>query len=497
MRLPRSIGLALGSLCVASTLRLDFGTTLCWLALGFNAVVWPQLAYWIALRSEAPHTAERRNLVVDAALGGGWVAVMGGNLLPSALLLTMLAMNCLAVGGHRLLLRGLAAQLVVGCLAWWLIHPPLALAPTLKTVIACLPFLVIYPLLIGAISHRLAVQLSRKRAEFARSERMYRETFNAMEAGVVLYDADDRMVLCNDNFRRIYPGVGDQFMRGQSFREMLEMAVSAGLIKEAQGQAQAWIEARLAHHRTPKGPIVRQMPDGTWRRILEQRLPGGETLAFSIDVTELVLSEQALARVNTELAKISETDALTGMANRRRFDRRLAEECARSARHAVPLALLMIDIDFFKRINDQQGHLVGDECLKRVAKALSSCAVRSTDIVCRFGGEEFAILLPHTARKEAIEIAQRCLRAVDQAGIPHPDSPLGPHLTVSIGIAAVEERRDPFDPTAFTAEADQALYRAKRQGRHQVQCQWDASCDTDGKHATCMPLQGEPAPLTP
>jgi diguanylate cyclase (GGDEF)-like protein len=193
------------------------------------------------------------------------------------------------------------------------------------------------------------------------------------------------------------------------------------------------------------------------------------------DVTELVRREQQLVELNSELdrargelERLSQTDALTGIANRRRFDAALADECLRVQRHGGPLALLLIDVDHFKPYNDRYGHPAGDECLRRVATALAGCVRRSTDLVARYGGEEFALLLPHSAADAAARLAQRCLAAIDAAALPHADSPHGGRLTITIGASVLAAMHADAAETLLRA-ADRALYAAKSAGRHRVE----------------------------
>ena len=150
---------------------------------------------------------------------------------------------------------------------------------------------------------------------------------------------------------------------------------------------------------------------------------------------ELNVLNARLAQLNQELSVLSQTDALTGLANRRAFDQRLAEEVSRAARHAVPVALLVVDIDHFKAYNDHYGHPAGDACLRQVAAVLRECAGRPIDLVARLGGEEFAVLLPHQGSADAMQVAERCLRAVEAAAIAHAGSPVAPHVTLSVGVA--------------------------------------------------------------
>ena len=167
---------------------------------------------------------------------------------------------------------------------------------------------------------------------------------------------------------------------------------------------------------------------------------------------------QELRRANERLKELSLTDPLTGCWNRRAFDERLARETAASERHGGALAILMIDIDNFKRVNDSFGHEVGDQVLCHVAKVLREGA-RGTDFVCRYGGEEFAILLPRTNIEGATIIAERLRLGVNGRWNGHA-------VTVSIGIAGRPETGE--DPHAIVRCADEALYRAKARGRNQV-----------------------------
>ncbi|MEY6433521.1 diguanylate cyclase [Thioalkalicoccus limnaeus] len=161
-------------------------------------------------------------------------------------------------------------------------------------------------------------------------------------------------------------------------------------------------------------------------------------------------------------------DALTEIGNRRRFDLVLKSEWERAHRSRQPLSLIYLDIDHFKPFNDTYGHGAGDDCLRRLAGALSATLRRSGDFIARYGGEEFMILLPYTDPEQARTLAQKLLDAVDRLAIPHAASPVADHVTVSMGLVTL----DPVaggDPLRMVAAADQALYTAKRSGRHQVQ----------------------------
>lgn len=174
------------------------------------------------------------------------------------------------------------------------------------------------------------------------------------------------------------------------------------------------------------------------------------------------------------LAKLSAEDALTQIANRREFNRRLDIEWARARRDAQPLAMIMADIDFFKNYNDHYGHPAGDACLRQVAAALKSIPKRPADIVTRFGGEEFAVLLPETTVEDAAGLAERMRKAVVDLQIPHATSRIGSGVTVSFGVAAI--RPGLHDQASTLVKmADVALYEAKQNGRNRVAVQANAA----------------------
>jgi len=160
------------------------------------------------------------------------------------------------------------------------------------------------------------------------------------------------------------------------------------------------------------------------------------------------------------------SDGLTGISNRRRFDEALVAEWRRSMRERKPLALLMIDIDFFKLFNDRYGHEAGDVCLKQIARLIEQTVKRPADLVARYGGEEFVALLPGTDRAGGIALAERLIASVAELAMPHLDSPLG-QVTLSVGVAAaVPTSQTPAD--VLLRAADHALYEAKHAGRNRL-----------------------------
>ncbi|WP_199339082.1 MULTISPECIES: diguanylate cyclase domain-containing protein [Nostoc] len=183
-------------------------------------------------------------------------------------------------------------------------------------------------------------------------------------------------------------------------------------------------------------------------------------------VHRLILYEQMQA-TNEELKRLVNLDPLTQIANRRRFDECFYVEWRRLKRDRLPLSLILLDIDFFKRYNDTYGHLMGDDCLRRVASALKSVVQRPADLVARYGGEEFVVILPNTRHQGAIYIAQKILEAVRNLAIPHAKSSISNYVTVSIGFVSIVPNSK-LSPEHLIEAADKALYTAKHQGRDRI-----------------------------
>lgn len=168
-----------------------------------------------------------------------------------------------------------------------------------------------------------------------------------------------------------------------------------------------------------------------------------------------------------ELKRLCYKDGLTGIANRRHFEEVLEREWRRAARNRKPLSLLMCDIDFFKAYNDTYGHQSGDECLKQVAGALNGMVNRPGDLVSRYGGEEFAVILPETDAEGAAFVAETLRAGIEALKIPNINSGLGRYLTVSLGVASLVPSPDSSSDELIAA-ADHALYQAKVEGRNRV-----------------------------
>jgi diguanylate cyclase (GGDEF)-like protein/PAS domain S-box-containing protein len=184
-------------------------------------------------------------------------------------------------------------------------------------------------------------------------------------------------------------------------------------------------------------------------------------VAISRDMTEHKDLENKLAALAT-------SDGLTGIANRRHFDERLLEEWARAKRDGTPLSLLLIDVDHFKKFNDQYGHQAGDGCLRSVARVLAEQARRPADLVARYGGEEFVLLLPNTDAEGCEQIGQKVREALHELGMLHALNPPSKRVTVSLGGATNLPAEGPAECTSLVEAADRALYTAKDSGRDRL-----------------------------
>ncbi|MET0535452.1 MAG: diguanylate cyclase [Steroidobacter sp.] len=185
----------------------------------------------------------------------------------------------------------------------------------------------------------------------------------------------------------------------------------------------------------------------------------------------IVMLEYRLRRALEARARQAATDVLTGLPNRRSFDRQFNAEFKRARRFSEPLSVLLIDVDHFKHINDEHGHLVGDDVLRQLASTLKTKLPRQFDILARFGGEEFVAVLPHSDREAALLVAERLRSAVATTPITTSAGTLS--ITISVGIGHLSPRAsvEPLTTHDLLDEADRCLYESKRQGRNRVTVQ--------------------------
>jgi diguanylate cyclase (GGDEF)-like protein len=206
-----------------------------------------------------------------------------------------------------------------------------------------------------------------------------------------------------------------------------------------------------------------------YARSLEQKV-AERTHDLQAEVDRRANAEAALKAANQELQRLAYVDGLTQIPNRRSFDKRLFQEWRRARRSQKPLAIVICDVDYFKKYNDTYGHQLGDECLFRIAQTIAAVVQRPSDLVARYGGEEFVILLPDTDIEGAILIAQAMRSAVHSLCIEHRASDISQFVTMSFGVSSMEPSVD-ISSENLVKKADQALYQAKQRGRNRVSLQ--------------------------
>lgn len=200
------------------------------------------------------------------------------------------------------------------------------------------------------------------------------------------------------------------------------------------------------------------------------RRPDGSVeslVGFMFDISERKQKEDKILQLQRDLETLSYRDGLTGVANRRMFDKVFDIEFAKARAVGEPLALIVADVDRFKQYNDHYGHQQGDACLKLVAEALDQAASRARDMCARLGGEEFVLILPATSEAAALAIAERCRRHIARAAIAHAGLGPGALLTLSLGVGAIVPGSHD-DGGSFFDLVDRRLYRAKAEGRDRI-----------------------------
>lgn len=294
------------------------------------------------------------------------------------------------------------------------------------------------------------------------SEQLYRSLVQSLNEGVMLIDAQGQILACNESAEHI-------------------LGVSQHEITQRNAADSRWGVIREDNTPLPAEdwPVVRTLRTGLPTRdvTLGVRLPNGELRWITVNVQPVVDPGQATLHtvvvsfhdvteqkvLTRELENQAQTDFLTGACNRRQLLALAERELLRAERYQTSFALLLLDIDYFKRINDRYGHLVGDLVLQHLVRTLRRL-LREVDIIGRLGGEEFLVLLPQTSEAPALEIAERLRQEIAAVAVlPDNDEPV--YFTVSIGITAM---RTGDSLNAIIRRADEALYRAKAQGRNQV-----------------------------
>jgi diguanylate cyclase (GGDEF)-like protein len=311
----------------------------------------------------------------------------------------------------------------------------------------------------GALAIWYVDRLAQARRTIAVSKGTLDQALESMVSGFVLLNAQDQVVSCNRRFIEIFPWMAGQVEPGTPFRQVLEVAARNHL---PQGDAKAredWITRRLALQVTAHEPHEQLLSNGRTILITERRTPNGGMVIVYEDVTEL---RQATA----EIKQLAFFDPLTQLPNRRLLMDRMQQAMAAIARSGRYGALLFMDLDHFKKLNDSLGHDVGDLLLQQVAQRLKDC-VRNEDTVARLGGDEFVIMLEDLSQHshEAAALAQRVgEKLLHQLNKPYQLGIHVYHCTPSVGAALYGQ--DQQSPLTLLKQADIAMYQVKSQGRN-------------------------------
>ncbi len=300
--------------------------------------------------------------------------------------------------------------------------------------------------------------------ELRSSRNIMAQAMAEMSDGLAMFGPDGRIVFCNEQYRALFPKSAYARKEGSHITEIVRAAVRNGERQDLSIDLdEDSIQAAGQTLFINKDEVI-PLTDGRWLSLRTRVTEDNHVLALVSDITAMKESELSLKNFAEQMKGLAETDALTGLANRRSFDDCLQREFEAAKQSGRPLSLLLIDVDRFKAYNDRYGHLAGDGCLKSVAGAIASAARRSGDITARFGGEEFAVLLPDTDCDKAVAIAETIRASIRDLSILHEGSEYG-IVTASLGATVFTPNSRVGNPAELVARADLALYQAKDAGR--------------------------------
>lgn len=305
------------------------------------------------------------------------------------------------------------------------------------------------------------------RDELERNAKLFQAIYEKAPIGIALIDHNGRPVISNIKLQEML-GYSEKELYKMTFNEFSDSddaTTNMALLKDL-------IDGKIDSYQLEKR-YYRKDGQLIWGNVTSTLFPSENPQSFYVigmvsDITQRKIAEQQLQEAYQEMEYLSNRDGLTNIANRRYFDKHLFIEWQRAKGYSKPLSLIILDIDFYKRFNDTYGHLAGDECLKQMASILEETVKRSTDVAARFGGEEFAVILPETDLIGASIVANHIQTAITALQIPHTDSIVSPFVTVSIGVATItpDLHSKPEDLIFIT---DKALYQAKQKGRNRIE----------------------------
>lgn len=311
--------------------------------------------------------------------------------------------------------------------------------------------------------------------EILESEEKYRSILNASPDDITITDLQGRIIM-------VSPASKEMFGYKEEYEGFVGKHVIDFIVPEDAERARAnIIQMFQGGHPKPNEYLGLRGDRSTFHIEVNSGIIhdlNGKPIKLVFVIRDITERKQAEERIQLLIEQLesekntahqnSITDSLTGLANRRFFDDMLATEFYRLKRSGSNLSLIMLDVDYFKNYNDSKGHLAGDDCLKQIANVLKTIVGRTTDVVARFGGEEFVVILPDTESKGAVRLAEQIRKSVIDLAIPHPNSSISEYVTVSIGVASVSADHV-TSPDQIVKLVDEALYLAKNGGRNQIQ----------------------------
>lgn len=323
--------------------------------------------------------------------------------------------------------------------------------------------------LMGIITHnREITQQKHLEMQLSMAQSHLADALSSMADGLVMYSESGNLLFCNEQYRALFPLTADIRIPGADICDVFRMTDLRGEdIKAPWFPNDVLTGADCVAAVLAKGEQEVQLSDGRFIAIRPRRTGEGSCLVSFSDVTKARRAEQELMRLNAQLEALANTDGLTGLLNRRAFDRSLEEAFVAARRQEKALTLLLIDIDNFKAFNDTYGHPEGDACLKSVCVCLrDTLKDKQNVLIARYGGEEIALILPGSDEDEAYDLAQRLRIAVKALAIPHSGSAKGV-ITISVGLAT-RGREGAVSREDMLRVADECLYAAKAAGRDWV-----------------------------
>ena len=318
------------------------------------------------------------------------------------------------------------------------------------------------PLRMAEVCARVRAQLQMRNTSEAQKEQAdrLRMIVNEMDEGLMIIEASGRIQYSNPACER-YLGYGSDQLAGQALPDLL----GAPLGQEYRDYFAACAANPAAVHSAGAREVLIRHHDGALRAMDLTLTPMVADQPLFIGLLhDITRHKQSV----TALQHAAMVDQLTQIANRRHFDSFLEQEWHRALRSAQPLSLIVLDVDHFKLYNDTLGHAAGDLCLQKVAAALQARALRTTDLAARYGGEEFVLLFAETTLDTAVALAESIRANIESMQLPHPRSPTGQWLTVSMGVASIVPTQ--FDRIEqFFVAADRMMYAAKEGGRNRIE----------------------------